>query len=331
MALFRCNKCGHLREVPNEYIGKSVKCPHCSQATPIYDTTVFVEKLLEKFLAQRNELQKLRQQCNTVQEIYDANTAQPSLADIDLFNTTALAEDGQFAPIVDWFRKKKIKIDIDSKHLDTTGFFDEVAVALGDNYERLKDIGEKIKRTQKKGYQNLSIPLAKKSQKEATEIIEFCQKLYEYSFVAKYFYQKQEKIIRLALQPAPAIVQFFDGRWFEWYVFIKFTALLRDKGRAFSCSRNISVTFANEDLHELDVFFLVDGRLPICIECKTGEFRPDIEKYLKLRTRIHMDKSNFLLCVVGLSQEQVQGLSSMYDLTFVNERNFLDQVEILIG
>jgi hypothetical protein len=275
-------------------------------------------------------LQKLQQQCSVIEEIYDVDIPQPSFADINLFNTTAFADDGQYAPIVDWFKKQKVKIKVDPRQLDTTGFFDEVAVSLGDNYDTLKDIIEKIKRTQKKGYQNLSIPLAQKSQKESKEIIEFCQKLYEYSFVAKYFYQKQDKIIRLALQPAPAIVQFFSGGWFEWFVFIKITEYLRGKQRNFSCSRNISVTFANEDLHELDVFFLVDGRLPICIECKTGEFRPDIEKYLKLRKRVHMDKSNFLLCVVGLSQEQAQGLSSMYDLTFVNEQNLLEHIGRLV-
>jgi phage FluMu protein Com len=330
MAIFRCNKCGHLREVTNEYIGKSVKCPRCSQVTLIHDTTAFVEKLLGKFFAQRDELKKLQQECTIVEEVCDTNTPQTSFADINLFNTTAFTEDLQFAPIVDWFKKQKIKIEVDPRQHDTTGFFDEVAIALGGNYDTLKEISEKIKRTQKKGYQNLSIPLSKKSQKEAKEIIEFCQNLYEYSFIAKYFYQKQEKIIRLALQTVPAIVQFFNGGWFEWFVFIKLTEFLRDKQHSFACSRNISVTFANEDFHELDVFFLVDGRQPICIECKTGEFRQDIEKYLKLRNRIHMDKSNFLLCVVGLSHEQAQGLSSMYDLTFVNEVNFLEHIGKLI-
>ena len=129
---------------------------------------------------------------------------------------------------------------------------------------------------------------------------------------------------------SPAIVQFFDGRWFEWYVFIKLTEFFRDKNQQISCARNVSVLFANEDFHELDIFFLVDGRLPICIECKTGEFRTDIEKYRRLRTRIKLDKAHFLLCVLGLSQEQAAGLSSMYDLTFVNEQSFLEYVEKLL-
>jgi phage FluMu protein Com len=330
MALFRCNKCGHLREVTNDYIGKPVKCPRCSQVTPIYDTVVYVEKLLEKFLSQRKELKLLQRECITVDEVYNTDETQASLGEIDLFNTTALTEHHQFVPIIDWFKKKKIQISVDPKQLDTTGFYDEIAVALGNNYDTLKEVSEKIKRIQKKGYVNLNLPLSKKSQKEVREVVEFCQNLYEYSFVAKYFYQKDEKIIRLTLQTIPAIVNFFNGIWFEWFVFIKTIEYLRDKKCSFACSRNITVTFTNEDLHELDVVFLVNGRSPICIECKTGEFRQDIDKYSNLRKRLNVEKSHFLLCVVGLSQEHAQGLSSMYDLTFVNEKNFLDHVGKLL-
>lgn len=330
MAIFRCNKCGHLREVTNDYIGKPVKCPRCSQVTPIYDTVVYVEKLLEKFLAQRKELKLLQRECITIDEVYNTDEPQASLGEIDLFNTTALTEHHQFVPIIDWFKKKKIQIGVDPKQLDTTGFYDEIAVALGSNYDTLKEVSEKIKRIQKKGYVNLNLPLSKKSQKEVREVVEFCQNLYEYSFVAKYFYQKDEKIIRLTLQTIPTIINFFNGIWFEWFVFIKTTEYLRDKKCSFACSRNITVTFTNEDLHELDVVFLMNNRSPICIECKTGEFRQDIDKYSNLRKRLNVEKSHFLLCVVGLSQEHAQGLSSMYDLTFVNEKNFLDHIGKLL-
>jgi hypothetical protein len=75
------------------------------------------------------------------------------------------------------------------------------------------------------------------------------------------------------------------------------------------------VIFPNEDLHELDVFFLVDGATPVCIECKTGEFRQEIDKYLRLKKRLGIDRSQFILCCTGLTDEQAAGLSSMYELT----------------
>ena len=49
MALFRCNKCGHLREVASDYIGKSVKCPKCKEVAPIHDTVAFVENVIKKY------------------------------------------------------------------------------------------------------------------------------------------------------------------------------------------------------------------------------------------------------------------------------------------
>lgn len=116
----------------------------------------------------------------------------------------------------------------------------------------------------------------------------------------------------------------------EWFVFMKLLEFVREQQLPVACLRSLSVIFPNEDVHELDVFFLINNRIPVCIECKTGEFRQHIEKYSTLRKRLKLEKTQFLLCVIGLSQEQTQGLSSMYDVTFVNEKNFLQHVEQLL-
>lgn len=112
--------------------------------------------------------------------------------------------------------------------------------------------------------------------------------------------------------------QFFDGGWLEWYAFIELLKQTREHGRAFSCARGVKVVFSNEDLHELDVVCLPAGQQPILIECKSGEFRRDIDKYLRLRKRLGIDRSRFIICASDLTQEQASGLSAMYELTFVN-------------
>lgn len=61
-------------------------------------------------------------------------------------------------------------------------------------------------------------------------------------------------------------------------------------------------------------------KTPVCIECKTGEFRQNIDKYLTLRKRLGLDGKHFIMCIVGLSDEHAKGLSAMYDLSFVSER-----------
>ncbi|MCP4373471.1 MAG: hypothetical protein GY797_36020 [Deltaproteobacteria bacterium] len=330
MALFRCNKCGHLREVANDYIGKSVRCPQCKQIAPIHDTVAFVENVLERYLSQYKELHQLRQQFTTAGASERQIDEQQSLEAIDIYNTTALTKRNQYEPILHWFQQRQIQVEVNQKAIDTTGFFDEVALTLGNQYGLLKEVSDKIKYIQNKGYTNVKLTLSKRSQKQIKAMTKFCQELYEYSFVAKYFYQKREKIIRLTLQTAPAIVNFFHGEWMEWFVLMKLLEFFREKQLPSACLRNLSVTFPNEDSHELDIFFLVNNRVPVCIECKSGEFRQHIDKYSTLRKRLNINKAQFLLCVIGLSQEQTQGLTSMYDVTFVNEKNFLQYVEHLL-
>ena len=78
---------------------------------------------------------------------------------------------------------------------------------------------------------------------------------------------------------------------------------------------------SDEERCELDVFMLIDGQLALCIECKSGEYRQDIDRYVSLRKRLGLTGKKLVMCVAGLSDEHAKGLTAMYDLTFVNERD----------
>lgn len=329
MAIFRCSKCNHLKEVSNNYVGQAVKCPQCQSVNAIHNTTDFVGKLLELYFAMAKELNSLRQQLDK-QPISNQAPADNSLHELDINNSNLLAESQQHLSIVKWFESKNIKLDINEKSIDTSGFFDEVASKIGDNYETLKLVVDQIRYRQRKGHTFVNLHLSKSSQKDIKQITQFCHELYKYSFVSRYNYQKDEKVVRLNLQSAQPITEFFAGEWLEWYVFIKLLELIREKQLNASCLRNLTIHFPNEDQHELDVFFLLNGNIPVCIECKTGEFRQQIDKFVTLRKRLQLESQQFVLCVIGLEDEQAQGLSSMYDMTFTNESNFFDHIEQLL-
>ena len=321
MAILLCNKCSYLREVSNEYIGKTVKCPVCKDPVLIHNAEVFVKNVLTKYKALHKKYAELK--AGMEPEVLES--IELSLDDdIDLHNTSAMTDETQFKPIVDWFDKKGIILDVDVKKIDTQGFFDEIAVALGENYELLKVVNERIKKTQRKGYNSVTIAISNYSQKEIQALTKYCKELYDFSFVTKYFYNKAEKRIHLTLQQSPGVVGFFNGEWFEWFVFMKLLVLFYEKKIPFSALRSFKIHFPNEDKHEVDVFFLINNKTPLFIECKTGEFRSTIEKYHKLRKRMGIEKQNFMMLVLGLSEEQTKGLTSMYEITFVNEKNFVD-------
>lgn len=325
MAIFRCNKCGHIREVDNVYIGKSVKCPECEKIATVHDTVLFLKAIIGKHLALSRELQTTKNKIS--KDCTEQNVEENLLFDeIDINNTDILAKASNLEPISKWFEKRKIEVNFNRDAADTTGFYDEIALRLGNDFEVLSLISSQIKYLQNNGYSNAKIELSKKTSLEIQKITSFCKELHEYSFISKYVYQKKDKVIRLTLQTAPKIREFFNGIWMEWFVLIKLLQLFSKNKIAPSCARALELSFNGNKSNELDIFVLTEKNYPVCIECKTGEFRHDIDKYLSLRKHLNISKGQFIVCVFGLSDEQARGMTSMYDLTFVNELSLIDFV-----
>jgi hypothetical protein len=142
--------------------------------------------------------------------------------------------------------------------------------------------------------------------------------LYSHTLFARYSFQRQTQTLGLGIQPARTVRAFFMGEWLEWYALTTLLALCVKHGRDFSCARRTVLTLKNNETRELDVAALVSGRTLLVIECKTGEFRGEIEKCEKLRQRLGIDPTQFMVCNPELSDEQATGLGAMYGLTFVN-------------
>lgn len=335
MAILFCRKCGYFREIRSQYTGKSVICPQCRHTNTIHDTMEFFKRIIEKYRAQNRALRKLKEQFSPADSTESADSADSGnstiddrqlLADIDIHNTTTLTDPRQYEPIVEWMKKKNIQIEIDHQAIDTTGFFDEIAVQLGDHYETLQLVGNQIKFAQSKSHASARIMLSKSTEGQVDTILNFCRELHDYSFISRYFYNKKEKFVRLILQNAPAIVKFFNGEWMEWYAFMKILNFFRENGVPVACLRSFHIVFTNREKYEIDGLFLVRNEMPLVVECKTGEFRHDIHKYSILRKKLKLNKTQFMICAIGLNDKQIQGFNSMYDVTFANESNFLDHV-----
>lgn len=322
MAILRCNKCGLLNEQADSFAGQSLACPQCAAPATAYPTLFFIEKLLDKYFDAQRELLRLK----AAQPSGTATPAPPpavdpgALADLELGNTDQLATELQHGPIYDWFRKKQIKVQANVRGVDTSGFFDEVAEAIGGKLELFKEVVERIRWSQQKEHSSTTIHLDRKSPEDAKALSHFCQQLYDFSFVAKCFHNRPENNVRLILQTAPAIRSFFNGEWLEWHALMSSLRYAKERGRRFSCARGLEIALPNGELHELDVFMLIDGTTPVSIECKSGEFRQNIDRYLALKKRLGLDSKQFVMCIAGLSDDNAKAFTAMYDLSFVNEQ-----------
>ena len=63
------------------------------------------------------------------------------------------------------------------------------------------------------------------------------------------------------------------------------------------------------------------------IECKTGEYRQNLDKYLNLRKRLNIPADNFILLVTNINEAQAKSLSSMYQLTFATLTGLIEQLK----
>jgi hypothetical protein len=331
MPIYRCNKCGFVSEDSQTTVNTQTPCGRCGNPSTVYGTVYFVEELIRRLASASREL-------NTLKAVAPPTQAEPessvrltsTLRDARHSESLALSSAEQHAPLKNWFASNQIEAQFDHANVDISGFFDDAAKKLGDEYERFGELIDRVRYAYRKNHSWVNLELGKLAQKDAQAVNNLCRQLYEHTFFARYHYQKPEKIVRLTLQTAPAVRQFFDGGWLEWYALMSLLDHTRSRSSSFSCARGVKIVFPNEDLHELDVVCLPQGQQPICIECKSGEFRRDIDKYLKLRKRLNIDRSRFLICSVDLTQEQAEGLSAMYELSFVNIQMLKEHLQKLV-
>lgn len=321
MAIIRCTKYAHLAERADGEIGLLLACPRCGNRTPVYPTLFFVTRLLEKYCAAQHQVTRLNaaggSDTATAAPPADA-TAQPLAVDPPTIDRTAGSE--QNPPIAEWFGRRQVAVQIADHTVDTGGFFDEVALLIGRNLPLVKVVLDRIRWAQKKGHASTVIPLHGKSPADARRLSNFCQQLYDYSFVTRAIANKQKNNVLLAIQTAPTIRRFFNGEWLEWFALMSCLQHATERGKRFSCARNLRLTLADGEQLEIDVFMLIDGQLPIVIECRSGEYRQDIDSHVALRTRLGLSGDNPIFCVAGLEDEMARVLSAMYDLSFVSER-----------
>lgn len=335
MPIYRCNKCGFVEETVPVAPGSKIPCARCTHPSTVYDTVFFAEKLTERYFAALREIEALKAADKTFVTTSPDTTpasAPPAirLDQIDLHNTPLLATPDQHRPLKQWFEERQIEAQFDYSNVDTTGFFDDAARAFGENFSLFAELLDRIRYAYRNSHTGLNLELASLSQKDAQALNTLCRKLYSQTLFSRYVYQKSEKVVRLGLQTAPAVRQFFEGGWLEWLALVEVLNHLKAKKCTFSCARSVKVIFPNEDLHEIDVMVLVDGQTPIYIECKTGEFRRDIDKFLRLKKRLGIPRQQFIICASDLSDEQAIGLSAMYDLTFVNIQTLAVKLQAVI-
>ncbi|MDR0564247.1 MAG: hypothetical protein LBG78_04845 [Azoarcus sp.] len=323
MAISRCNHCGYLREVDEGLVNEETQCPQCGTPCRVYQTVFFVDLLIKKHKEALNTIKHLQ----SIISPADSNKVENN-DELDIFNTTWFSSKEQHKDIFTFFKRKNIEVQISPESVDTRGFYDEIALEIGNHYNLYREVINQICWAYRKNRPSCLIHL--KENKDADKILEFSKKLYDASLISKKFYDKEKVTLKIVVQSAQAIRNFFNGLWLEWYALMLLLMNFRKQGKQFSCTRNLFITLPSGDKYELDIFALIDN-IPVLIECKTGEFRHYIEKCQHIKKALHIYPANFILCIVGLDTEKLDGFSAMHHLTFSNEITLLESLKKVFG
>lgn len=247
------------------------------------------------------------------------------LNDTDLF-----ANKEQHENIRKWLNDKKIAVTFDYAAVDMSGYFDESAELIGDNFRLLEKHLKTIRYLYANDKKGFNIDCAALPPQDVQKLQEIFRQLYEYTVIAKYGYRADEQKIRISLNAAEPVKRFFTGGWLEWFATIKLLKEARAKGKQFSIARSVVVQHDNGDKHEFDVVFMPEGGAPIFIECKSGEFRQSLDKYIRICKKFAIPAKNWLLLAAEIDEKQADAFEKMYPVRFCGMSHFLQKVQPLI-
>lgn len=324
LGIYRCNHCKTWGEAA---MNVQAACKQCGQAVAVHAPLQVVQQLSTRLTVALREVDSLKSQLDDV-ELMDSSNH--SLNNLSLHETDQLANAAQHKPLENWFNKQNIKTQFDYSTVDMSGFYDEAADKIVKHYDLFKKILSQITATYGRNSLNVNVDLKKYNQKEQQQINQICREFYSHTLFTVYNYKKQDKNLFLKLQTAAPIRQFFTGGWLEWFALNEVLNVVQQKNVRFSVARSAKIQFANQDLHELDIALYTPNGVPLIIECKTGEYRRDLDKYLNLRKRLNIPAQNFVLLVLDIDDAQAKSLSSMYDLTFVTLNTLTEHMKKVI-
>lgn len=248
----------------------------------------------------------------------------PSL-DIDINNSVYFATEEQHEKIRQYLTHKNISAEFNYNAVNFTGYFDEAAELIAENYSLLEKHLATIRYLYNQHEFGFSVNVKNVSQLEEQRLRDIFKTLFDYRLFAKYFYYRVTKTIHIKLSESAIVQKFFCGEWLEWFATVKLIKYAESKKMNYSIARAVNVQLLNGDRHEFDVIFLLEGAEALFIECKTGKFRQDVDKFLRICNKIDIDTKNWIVLAAQLDNTKAKAFEEMYPVRFCTIESFLSE------
>lgn len=243
------------------------------------------------------------------------------------------SEDEAVQKITEWFEKKQVEVENyyePDPQIDR--LLDGLSLYLGDNYSSLKMLHWKLRSSVGK---KTTFDLSKCSTRIKSIHKEYINKLKssDYLSIGRLVIRKDNSSFIVAESHQRSDIQgFFDGGWFERYIYDKVVELLDAEGADYQYLRNLKIAYSSSDkaepnIAELDLFFLVNGQ-PLLIECKTGSSHTKgIAKFNKHREKLGLDMNSAVFVVLDIDEAEAHLRTTNWGATVTNQNDFLARIK----
>lgn len=254
----------------------------------------------------------------------------PIQAKINLNDTDLFANQEAVEKIKQYLNNKNLTATFDYDAMDMSGYFDESSEIIGDHFALLEKYLKQIRYLYNNGKVGLTIHCADLPKNESQKLQDIFKQLFDYTIFAKYFYNSEDKKIRITLNTAESVKKFMCGGWLEWFAAIKLIKEVHGRGKKFAIARSVIVEHENGDKNEFDVVFMSEDQTPIFIECKSGEFRQHLDKFIRICKKISIPTRNWLVLASEIDQKQANAFEKMYPVSFCDLEHFVEKVKPMI-
>lgn len=222
--------------------------------------------------------------------------------------------------IKNYFKMKGIEIEREQKYKEDS--ISAHAYHIGRNYLLLEGMIKKIKRAYQ--YENYYLNWIVTNPSHLKSIHKILKQLEANNLI--YRYKFSSNLIELRVNPNSFCRAFFLGIWLEKYICqIFYTIITKELCNYFfnldyEILSNVILRFPSKITKELDVLVRIYDSF-YWVECKTGDFEYEINKYRSLKNYVGFEDDNSFLVVPYVCENYAQQLAELSGINIYNLYN----------
>ncbi|NEZ57374.1 hypothetical protein [Adonisia turfae] len=329
-------KINELQDIPRERLGQPKLNSH--EIDSIRTRLVKLESKVDKTSTSQNNdtsddidyikqaLKGLELKINSISTVSTSSDSQAiiEVGEQAISEHEETLEDKTAQKVIEWFIAKNIEVENyyePNPTIDT--LLDRLSLYLGDNYSVLKKFHRRLRSSVGK---RTRFDFRDYDSRAKSIHNQYLKKLKssDYLSLGKLVKNKETSDFIIANSyDRPDIQGFFDGGWFERFIYYKVVELFDSEGVDYQYLRNPKIAYGEKDLSELDLFFLVNGQ-PLLIECKAGQhYHDDIEKFNNHAKRLSLAPQNAIFVVLDIEEAEADIRTHHWNITVADQNNFL--------